>query len=159
MKNRPLAPSGGNDKVWTPDALALQIVAHFKPAGRILEPCRGAGALTRAMPGCDWCEKDEGRDFLTTLGEWDWVVTNPPWSQFRPFLSHAMSVSENVVFLSLVNAFFMKARVDDMRRAGFGIVEILLLPTPVKPWPQTGFQLGATHIQRGYAGMTQITGL
>lgn len=155
--SRPLAPRGGNDRVWTPDTLAAQIVAHFSPSGRILEPCKGAGAFVRAMPGCDWCEIDEGRNFLTTEGRWDWIVTNPPWSQFRAFLGRSMAVADNVVILSLVNAFFMRARVDDMRRAGFGIVEILMLPTPAKPWPQTGFQLGATHIRRGYAGPTTLS--
>lgn len=153
---RPLAPRGGNDKVWTPDALAAQIVAHFGPTGRILEPCKGDGAFTRAMPGCDWCEIDEGRDFLQWTERVDWCVTNPPWSKFRAFLGHSMAVADNVVFLSLVNAFFMRARVEDMQRAGFGIVEILMLPTPAKPWPQTGFQLGATHIRRGHLGPTNI---
>lgn len=157
MKTRPLAPQGGNDKIWTPDYLAVQIVGHFRPDGRILEPCRGDGAFLRAMPTCDWCEIDEGRDFLTCNGCWDWIITNPPWSQFRPFLNRAMSVADNVVFLSLVNAFFMRARVEDMRRHGFGIAEILMLPTPSKPWPQTGFQLGATRIMRGYSGPATIS--
>lgn len=136
--------------------MASRIVAHFHPVGLILEPCAGAGAFVRAIPGCDWCEIDEGRDFLTTRGHWDWIVTNPPWSKFRPFLQHSMRVADNVVFLSLVNAFFMRARIADMRNAGFGIVEILLLPTPPKPWPQTGFQLGATHIRRGHQNLIKI---
>ncbi len=109
------------------------------------------------MPGCDWCEIDKGRDFLNTQNNhWDWIVTNPPWSKFRAFLKQSMLVADNIVFLSLVNAFFMKARISDMRKAGFGIVEILMLDTPVKPWPQTGFQLGATYIQRGYSGKVNI---
>lgn len=150
--SRPLAPTGGNDRVWTPAPLARAIVAHFKPVGRILEPCRGAGAFTDAMPGCDWCEIDDGRDFLTVTGKWDWVVTNPPWSHFRPFLAKAMAVSDNVVFLALLNAWFMRARVRDVANAGFGLVEALMLDTPPKPWPQTGFQLAAVYAKRGHTG-------
>ena len=150
--DRPLAPKGGNDKVWTPDDVAVRIVSHFAPSGKCLEPCKGGGAFMRAMPLCDWCEIDEGRNFLTTEGKWDWVVTNPPWSQFRPFLLKSMEVADNVVFLSLLNAWFMRARVRDMRNAGFGIVEVLMLDTPKKPWPQTGFQLSAVHVKRGYHG-------
>jgi hypothetical protein len=150
--SRPLAPKGGNDRVYTPDDVVAKIVAHFSPVGRILEPCRGQGAFQRAMSGCDWCEIDEGRDFLKVDGHWDWIVTNPPWSQVRPFLAKSMEISDNIVFLSLINAFFMKARLRDMKQAGFGIREILALETPPKPWPQTGFQLGATHLQRGYTG-------
>jgi hypothetical protein len=149
-----LVPNGGNDKVYSPRWLAKAIVAHFKPAGKILEPCKGNGAFTDLMPGCDWCEIDQGRDFLTSSPRkrYTWTVTNPPWSQFRAFLQKAMAVSDNVVFLSLVNAFFMKARLSDMKLAGFGFREFLMVPTPVAPWPQTGFQLGAVHIQRGYHG-------
>lgn len=157
MSNRPLAPRGGNDRVYTPDALAASIVSHFKPSGKMLEPCRGTGAFAKAMPGCSWCELDEGSDFLKWTQPVDWVVTNPPWSQFRKFLQHSMAVSENVVFLSLLNAFFMRARVRDMQQAGFGIVEILLLPTPPLPWPQTGFQLAATHIRKGHDGLTKFS--
>lgn len=153
---RALAPKGGNDKVYTPDYLAKQIVDHFKPIGRILEPCRGTGSFAQYLGECDWCELDDGRDFLTHTGEYDWIITNPPWSQLRAFLKKSMELSENIVFLSLVNAFFMKARVEDMRNSNFGIVEILMLDTPSKPWPQTGFQLGATHIKRGYHGDIKI---
>ena len=42
---RPLAPKGGNDRVYTPPWLAAQIISHFNPTGRILEPCRGSGQL------------------------------------------------------------------------------------------------------------------
>jgi len=150
--SRPLAPRGGNDRVWTPASTARIIVDHFKPTGRILEPCRGAGAFTSIIPNCDWCEIDEGRDFLAVEGYWDWVVTNPPWSQFRPFLAKSMQVADNVVFLALLNAWFMRARVRDMRQAGFGLVEAMMIDTPPRPWPQTGFQLAAVHARRAYDG-------
>lgn len=143
--------------MWTPDALAVRIVSHFQPTGRILEPCKGAGAFVRAMPSCEWCEIDEGKDFFAQgyrQGQFDWIVTNPPWSQFRPFLAQSMWAADNVVFLSLINAWFMRARVSDMRAAGFGLVEVLMLDTPPKPWPQTGFQLAAVHAKRGHRGPT-----
>ena len=154
-KRRPLAPKGGNDQIFTPPELATAIVEYFKPRGTVLDPCKGRGAfydaLARHVGVCSWCEITEGHDFFHARGHWDWIITNPPWSKFRPFLNRAMLVADNVVFLALLNAWFMRARVRDMREAGFGIKEILLLDTPPKPWPQTGFQLGAVHIQRGYA--------
>lgn len=149
---RALVPCNGNDKVFTPDALAVAIANHFQPSGRILEPCYGGGAFVRAIPGCDWCELDKGRDFMDCNGRYDWVITNPPWSKLRAFLNKSMEVSDNVVFLCLINAFFMRARMADMDRAGFGFVEITSVPTPPKPWPQTGFQLGAVHIRKGHGG-------
>lgn len=152
MSKRALAPSGGNDVVYTPSWLAQAIVDHYKPTGRILEPCKGGGAFTDILVGCDWCELSEGKDFLNHTGTYDWIVTNPPWSLIRPFLKKSMELSDNIVFLCLVNAFFMKARLRDMKECNFGIKEILLVPTPEKPWPQTGFALGAVHVQRDYVG-------
>ena len=144
--------------MYTPPELARQIVEHFQPSGIVMEPCAGpfdkqafVAAMSHLDP--DWCEIDEGYDFLTmVLPVYNWVVTNPPWSQLRAFLKKSMEVADNVVFLCLVNAFFMKARQEDMRKAGFGMKEILFVPTPAKPWPQTGFSLGAVHIQKGYIG-------
>jgi hypothetical protein len=160
--SRPLAPKGGNDRVYTPPELARRIVQHFQPSGRLLEPCKGRGAFVAAMQPFDelvqWCEKDEGRDFLTLTGEtFNWIITNPPWSQLRAFLNKSMQVADNVVFLCLVNAFFMKARQADMKATGFGMKEIVFVPTPSKPWPQTGFSLGAVHIQRDYEGPCLMT--
>ena len=77
MISRPLTPCNGNDKVYTPSSLAELIINHFKPTGKILEPCRGKGAFSNLMPNCDWCEIDEGKDFFTIEGHWDWLVTNP----------------------------------------------------------------------------------
>lgn len=161
---KPLVPHGGNDIVYTPDDLALRIVQYFRPfEGRILEPCEGGGAFTRAFKilGMTWdaCEIQTGCDFLQHkfVGpRYEWVITNPPWSQLRPFLQKSMEVSNNVVFLCLVNAFFMRARVRDIDTAGFALKEILYVNTPPKPWPQTGFQLGAVHIQRDYKGLVKI---
>lgn len=100
----------------------------------------------------DWCEIADGRDFLAIDANthYDYVVTNPPWSKMRPFLQQSMKSADNVIFLCLVNAFFMKARIRDIRSAGFGFKEILFVDTPPKPWPQTGFALGAVHIQKGF---------
>jgi hypothetical protein len=63
-----------------------------------------------------------------------------------------MEVSDNIVFLCLVNALFMRARQRDMIKNGFGIVEIFCVPVPEKPWPQVGFLLGACYLKRGYTG-------
>ena len=163
MKQRPLAPRGGNDRVYTPQQLATDIVSHFAPFGTMMEPCAGlsgrqsfvdAMISAPSQTSVSWCEIDEGKDFLKydTSWQYDWIITNPPWSQFRAFLKHSMEIADNVVFLALLNAWFMRARMQDVADAGFGYKEALLLDTPPKPWPQTGFQLAAVHVQRDYTG-------
>ena len=118
----------------------------------MLEPYYGKGAFARAMPGCDWLDIAKGQDFLKAEGRWDWIVTNPPYSEFRSFLRKAMGVADNVVFLSLVNAWFVKARQDDIRSAGFGMVEIYEVPNPEPPFPQFGMVLAAAWLRRGWEG-------
>ncbi len=155
-----LIPNGGNDKVYTPKILAKAIVDHFKPSGRALEPCKGQGSfydelsLRNDIFKLEYAEIDEGLDFFNiTDKHYDWIVTNPPWSQFRTFLNHSMKLADNVVFISLINAFFMRARMRDMEENGFYISEILHIPNqPPKPWPQAGISLGATLIKRKRPG-------
>jgi hypothetical protein len=142
---RSMVTKSGNDRIYTPDYLAKEIVEHFKPIGKILEPCCGEGAFLKYLPTADWCEIDKGRDFMLAKGKWDWIITNPPYSKYRDFLSHSFDLADNIVFLQFVNAFFMRKRVGIMRDKGFEIKEILYLSTPPKPWPQTGFQVGCIY--------------
>lgn len=163
MAKQPLAPKGGNDNVYTPPELAGLILNHFYDEGTLLEPCAGNGSFLSHYKYDSWCETNptcvyyNGIDFLTAdLDKVNWIITNPPWSQFRAFLKRSMELADNVVFLSLFNAWFMKARYEDIQKAGFGFVEALMLKTPPKPWPQTGFQLSAVHIERGWDGKFTI---
>lgn len=164
---RSLVPThGGEDRVMTHPALAAAIIAHFNPTGRILEPCRGDGPTYAFWrEGWDYMEIQEGRDFLVGVetfpdapspetAHYDWILTNPPFSRFRAFLQRSMQVADNVVLLAPVNNFWLVARQRDMLEAQFGIKEILLVDTPPKStgWPSSGFQIGATHLQRGHSG-------
>ena len=55
----------------------------------------------------------------------DWIVTNPPWSKVFPFLRHAMTLADNVVFLAALSAFTLRARMRAIELAGFGLKAIL----------------------------------
>lgn len=152
---RSLSSKNGNDCVQTPIYLCKQIVNHFKPVGKILEPCKGDGNFLQVIPQADWYEIKEGKDFLDASGHWDWVVTNPPYSKYRDFMNKSMEVADNIVFLQLINATFYKARLRDMQSNGFGIKEIWCIDTP-KEFPQFGFQMGCVHYKRNWRGETYI---
>ena len=147
---RSLSASNGNDCVQTPIYLCKQIVEHFNPIGRILEPCKGEGNFLQVMKA-DYCEIKEGIDFLECRGHWDWIITNPPYSKYRDFLNKSMEVADNIVYLQLINATFYKARLRDIKDKGFGIKEIRCIDTP-KEFPQFGFQMGCVYYKRGYKG-------
>lgn len=157
VETRQMAAGGGEQAIYTPDDLAVVIVKHFKPAGRICEPCKGGGSFLRAMPGADWYEIAEGRDFLKAQGQWDWIVTNPPWELVAEFLTKSMQCADNIVILCWLAALYTKARQRMIKEAGFGMVEMLYVPTPPPPWPQSGFQLAAMWLRRGWTGGVQIS--
>ena len=121
--------------------------------GTVLEPCAGSGNIVKALTGFDTktCEITEGRDFFEWHEHVDWIVTNPPWSQFRPFLQHSLEVADNIAFLVTVNHWWTKARVRMVNEAGFGYKDLFLIDTPPE-FPATGFQLGMMYIRKGWYG-------
>jgi len=108
MRSQPNRDYVSNDDIQTPLALARRLVAHFQPTGKILEPCRGHGNFLKALrehqrssqltasrlkltaTSVQWAEVKRGRDFFDWDQPVDWIITNPPWSQIRDFLCHAM---------------------------------------------------------------------
>lgn len=158
MRLQPNRDYVSDDVVQTPLEMAKRLVLHFKPEGRILEPCCGEGHFLKYLPTADWCELKEGRDFLNWDKPVDWIITNPPWSKIRPFLQHSMLWAQDVVFLLTINHIWTKARLRDIQEAGFGLKEICLLEMP-DSFPQSGFQLGAVHLQRHWKGDIQMVDL
>lgn len=163
-QKRALTPSGGNDVVYTPDDLALKVVRHFKKQinGVVFEPCSGGGAFVRALRkiGIEPIEGDisKGLDFFDYTKKVDWIITNPPWSKARDFARHSYELADNIVFLiTIIHFTALRARLKDMEQANFMIREIALVDTPPYPWPQSGFQLGAVHLQRNWSGETKFT--
>lgn len=156
MQLNPNKNTPDKDIVYTPRDVALEIINHFKPTGKILDPCKGDGAFSDQIPLCVWCEIQEGKDFMHWIAPVDWIISNPPWSKMREFLAHGMEVADNIVYLTSINHYTTKRRIRDMREAGFGIKEFYCIPTP-KTFPQSGFQLAAVHTQRGYTGSVAMT--
>jgi len=140
------------DVVMTPPDLAKDILTHYKPMGKVLDPSAGDRAFTIDK----WCEITEGLDFFDWQEKVDWIITNPPWSKIKEFILHGMKVSDNIVYLAPINHFITKARLRLIRENGFGIKEFYLTRTP-KEWPQSGFQIAAVHLQRDYKGPTYWT--
>jgi transcriptional regulator with XRE-family HTH domain len=160
-KGRRLVPaqnSPNRDIVFTPRSLAKAVIDHHPLNGLVLDPCRGDGAFYDQFPDhvdARRCEITEGRDFLSWQVPVEWIVTNPPWSKFRSFLVHGMKVSENVVFLAALNHYGTKARQSDIRRYGFGMRSVLFVPTP-RDFPQSGLQLCAVWLRRGWKGPCEM---
>lgn len=141
-----------NDVVFTPDDVARDVVAFFKPSGKILEPCCGEGAFLKYLsPDTDWCEIERGRDFFANHNHYDWIIGNPPFSIFTEWLTHSFELADNVVYVmmpqSLENSI---GRLKQIESYG-GIKTKYYLGTGKEiGMMDCGFLIAAVHFQRDY---------
>lgn len=144
----------GSDVVCTPDDIAADIVRHFQPAGRILDPCRGDGAFYRYLPAnAEWCEIEQGRDFFLWTQPVDWIIGNPPYAVFSDWLRHSFTLACDIVYLIPVNKVFNSYTMMRSVAAWGGIKEIYTIGRGDTYMLATvGFAVGAVHLQRGYRG-------
>ena len=144
------------DNTLTPNTIAQDMIDFFQPTGRILDPCRGEGAFYSLLPpGSDWCEIDKGRDFFDYHEPVDWIIGNPPYSQYAKFLYHALDIAQNVVYLAPAAKSFYSVKMMRRFREG-GHIKHMRIYGPGKKGPlrtfAIGFIIAATHYQRGHQG-------
>ena len=145
-----------NDIVFTPDHIAEKICLMFKSniKGKVLEPCKGEGAFLKYLPkGTLWCEITEGRNYYDFNEKVDWIITNPPYSDFNRFLDHSFDLAENIVLLTPVGK-LMKS-IGTLRKIFEygGIVECHFIGASKCGFP-FGFPCGVYYLKRGYKGRT-----
>jgi hypothetical protein len=140
------------DVVYTPDWVARDMVEFFKPSGRILEPCKGDGAFMRYLPGAEWCEIAEGRDFFAFTEHVDWCFGNPPYRMSGKWIRHSMEIANEFVYLLPCDKPFISyGMLTTMRRWG-SLVHIRIYGTGSSLGFPIGYAVGALHFQRDYHG-------
>jgi len=158
MRSQPNRNYQSEDRVMTPPWLAKAIVQRLQPRGVILEPCAGTGNLLAALKGygdVEWCEIDQGRDFFRYTTPVDWIITNPPWSQFGDFLEHSLRLANHVALMATVNHWWTRRRCALVQGSQFGYRRLLLID-PIREFPTTGFQLGMMVVSRNWSGLLQM---
>lgn len=133
----------------TPFQCAKDLMA-FVPvhAGeRVIEPFRGEGAFYNAFPGYvfkDWAELREGKDYTDISGEYDWVITNPPFrldtggkriNSFWFLLDYySQRAKKGIAFLANDACFgtLTPKRQQLLRDRGWGITKIVVCS--IKKW-------------------------
>lgn len=141
-----------NDCIQTPEWVASDLIRYFQPSGRILEPCRGDGAIYKHMPDNSlWCEILEGRDFFDFNERVDWIITNPPYSKIRKFFKHSMTICDDIVFLIPVwRAFTAEGFFRDLEAWQGGIREVRRYGTGGKLNFPMGNAIGAVYISKRF---------
>lgn len=146
-----------NDIVFTPKPVAEFIVNWANPNGKCLDPCMGEGVFYDLLPEPkDWCEITKGKDFFDYNKSVDWIVGNPPYSDFNRFLKHSFDLSDNVVYLVPVAKIWKSwGTIMQIKEYG-GIVKMWMIPANRCGFP-FGFPAMAVHFKRNYKGETNIT--
>lgn len=135
----------------------------FPIRGRVLEPCKGEGVFLKYLPADTmWCEITEGRNFydfesITTLPKprIDWIVTNPPYSDFNRFLAHCFELADNIVLLVPVAKMFKSMGTLKAILEYGNFVSIHILPASKAGFP-FGFPCAVYFLKREYKGETTI---
>ena len=144
------------DVVFTPEWLTKQICDMFPIEGKVLEPCKGEGAFLKYLPeDTDWCEITEGKNYYDYDKKVDWLVTNPPYSDFNRFLEHSFDLADNIVLLVPVAKLFKSMGTLSSIFDYGGFVEIHTLPSSKAGYP-FGFPSAVYYMKRGYKGDTKI---
>lgn len=133
----------------TPSELGKDLM-QFVPlqTGDVLcEPFRGEGAFFHHFPeGCGkvWAEIKQGRDYTDLSGEYDWVITNPPFrletgagrvNSFWYLLDYfTLRAKKGVCFLGKDSCFgtLTPKRLQILKSRGFSITRIVVCS--VKKW-------------------------
>lgn len=121
-----------NDKISTPIELAKKCVPFvpFEKGDLVLDPARGSGVFYNNFPDYvdkDWCEIDEGREFMLYNHQVDWVVTNPPYSELNDWLVKACQISrKGFAYLVHLHSITPK-RLELIDGYGFGLTFIHLV--------------------------------
>jgi hypothetical protein len=146
------------DIVYTPDWVAEDMLAHFRPFGTILDPCRGEGAFHKLLPdGSPWCEISEAVDFFDWTTPVDWVISNPPYSMTRAWFRHSYTIAENLLYLiPLRNLFSGYGFVREVYEFG-GIAGMRVYGTGGRLGFPMGNAVGAVHVVRDYPGPADVT--
>jgi len=145
-----------NDVVFTPFWLAKQICGMFPISGRVWEPCKGEGAFLDNLPeGTIWSEIAEGKNLYDFNDKVDWIVTNPPYSDYNRFLDHCFNLADNIVLLVPVAKMFKSMGTIRKIHGYGGIVSFNFLPASKAGFP-FGFPCGVCYLKRGYKGLTDF---
>ena len=145
------------DVVYTPTEVSRNIVEHLNPTGICLDPCKGDGAFYNYLPdGKQYCEISEGKDFFEWKGKVDWVIGNPPYSNFIDFLEYSFEIADNVSFLVPTNKIFQRQIIMEMINKFGGIKSMIVYGSGQLIGFPFGFSVGNFHFERNYKGGTEV---
>lgn len=133
-----------NDEFYTPTGLAKKLIEQCKVNNdsSILDPFYGLGAFFKNYPineKNDWYEINLGKDFFKKDIEFDWIISNPPFSNLTKTIEHTLKVCK-IGFAYIIPTYSLTAhRLKMINSYGFYLNKIIFFDNP-KDWG-IGFQM------------------
>lgn len=153
-----MVPLDKKDVVYTPEWVVRDMVEFFKPAGQILEPCKGAGVFLKFLPPqTEWCEIQEGKDFFAWNSPVDWCFGNPPYRMFGKWMYHSMAIASDICYLLPCDKPFISWKMLKTMRTWGRVKHMRVYGTGSSLNFPIGFAVGALHFQRGYHGPMEMS--
>lgn len=133
-----------NDVFYTPNDLAKFLISQvsIKKDETLCDPFKGKGAFFNNFPAAnskDWYEITEGKDFFSNNKTYDWIISNPPFSDTSKILEYTCLYSK-IGFAYLLPSYQISyVRLKKIESYGFYLNKIVYFRNP-KKW-NIGFQM------------------
>jgi hypothetical protein len=128
------------------------MISYFCPTGKILDPCSGNGIFLKHLIGADWCEISKGRDFYNTYEHYDWIISNPPYGSFTPWLKHSFEIADKVCYLFPLWKIYISTKRLKMIHDYGGISKVRHYGNGTDLGFPFGFAVAAILFESGYDG-------
>ena len=133
-----------NDEFYTPNSLAKKLIQEvpISKGSSILDPFYGLGAFFNNYPQNElnsWYELNLGSDFFKKNDTFDWIISNPPFSNLTKTIEHTLKVVK-LGFAYIIPTYSLTAnRLDLINKMGFYLSKMIIFENP-KSWG-IGFQM------------------
>lgn len=132
------------DLFFTPQELARDLIdlVPIETGQTLLDPAKGAGAFFDNFPDNhwrDWNEISQGNDFFNEQRNFDWLITNPPFSQLKKWLVQSAQVATQGFAYIIPLHGLTTHRVKTLADLGWNITSLVLFKNP-DTW-NIGFQM------------------
>lgn len=123
MPNKPKYEHSDRDRIFTPESVVKGLINKIpaEQGDTWCDPCLGEGVFFNNFPteNKQWYEIDNGKDFLQCLDEFDWCVTNIPFSKPKEFIfAMARCSKKGFGILCLANS-MTASRLKKLEEMGF----------------------------------------
>jgi len=146
-----------SDYVLTPEWCAKDIMEFFKPEGKLLDPCCGLnGVFYNLMPeGSEYCDIQLGKNFFDYKDKADWIISNPPYSIFKDWMTHSYEVADNIVYLLPMFKVFNALGLVRIYKNNGWIKHIRIYDTGRDIEWSRSRPIAAVYFKKGYTGDTE----